>query len=463
MKLKIMLVSLIALVALIALAACASAPTPVPPTLPPPPVTAPTAVPPTPVPPPTAAPTAVPPTKAPPPPTTAPTAVPPTAVPVSFQTLNAECLSCHGSNKDMVMKVGTETVPIYVDPAAYAKGKHSQVGCVACHTDLKATPPHNAKRVYGSWARFSAKNTDVTKTRNFYTVDGTACLKCHNDPKYAAFFKSEHSTIHDMKFVASGKPRVEIKKTGTDGKEYILDENFVADDCQRCHIATNCATCHFKTTIKQKQAGSILDLWTKFDKASDDAKGLMSEYGMDWTVNVASHEFLGAKALTSSNTVCQACHIGYYQGDKSIAAINIAGIGVRRHPQIEELQLSVKRGVHETKPFCTDCHKDVHEMVLKNTEESARLGGKTQCTNCHADKAIKGPAHKTVTCIGCHDAELTVQLDPENKMVYPLAAKHNLSEDWPSHNLTKDVKCEKCHVAGNKVGASDKVTPAKIH
>ncbi|OGO40196.1 MAG: hypothetical protein A2Z03_01195 [Chloroflexi bacterium RBG_16_56_8] len=462
MKVRILLFIVIALVAL---AACAPAPTAVPtpaPTAvpptqappPPPPTTAPTAVPPT-QPPPTTAPTAVPATKAPPPPTPAPTS--------SIQVLNQECLSCHGSNKDMVMTVDKETVPIYVDAAAYAKGKHDQVGCVACHTNLKPTPPHNAKRTYGSWARFSVKSTDVTKTRNFYTVDGSACVKCHSDAKYAAFFKSEHATIKDLKMTADGKPRVEIKKTGTDGKEYILDENYAADDCQRCHIATNCATCHWKTTIKQKQSGSVLDLWTKFDKDSDTAKGAMTEYGMDWTVNVASHEFVGAAVLTKSNDVCQACHIGYYQGDKSIAALNIAGIGVRRHPQVQELQASAKRGVHETQQICVNCHKDVHEMVLKNTEHGAREGGKTQCVNCHADKAMKGPAHKTVTCIGCHDAELTVQIDPGNKMVYPLALKHSLTESWPSHNLTKEVKCEKCHTAGNKVGASEKMTPAKIH
>ncbi len=418
-------------------------PTPVPPTKPPAPPA---------IPPPTA-PTAV-------PPTTAPTAAPATK-PVAAPAANAQCLACHGSHKDMVMAVDKESVPLYVDAAAFAKGKHANVECTACHTNLNPTPPHNAKRTYGSWARFSVKTTDPTKSRNFYTVDGNACVKCHSDPKYVAFFKSEHATIKDLKTTADGKPRVEIKKTGTDGKEYVLDENFAVDDCQRCHIATNCATCHWKTAIKQKQTGSPLDLWTKYDAASDTAKGAMTEYAMDWTVNIASHEFLNAKALTSSNEVCQACHIGYNQGDKSVPALGLTGIGVRRHPQVEELQLSAKRGVHETQQFCTNCHKDIHEMVFKNTEHGAREGGKTQCTNCHADKAMKGPAHKTVTCIGCHDAELTVHLDAGK--VYPMALKHNLTESWPSHNLVKDVKCEKCHVAGNPVKASEKVTPAKIH
>ena len=418
----------------------------------------PTATPvPTPVPP-----TAVPPTATPVPPTA--TSVPPTATrvpPTATPSASAQCLSCHG-NKSLEMKVAAETVPLYVDQAAFAAGKHGKAECTACHTGINPTPPHNAKRTYGSWSRFSVKDTDVTKTRNFYTVDASACLKCHADAKYQAFAKSEHATIKDMKFTSNNKPRTLVKVKGTDGKEYDVDEDFIANDCERCHVNTNCGTCHWKTTIKQKQTGNVLDLWMKYDAPSDATKGNLTEYGMDWTLNVATHEFVNAKALSASNDVCQACHIGYSQGDKSVAALGIFGVGIRRHPQVQELQLSVARGVHETQQFCTNCHKDLHEMIYKNSEHGAREGGKTECVNCHADKALKGAAHKTVTCIACHDAELGVHID-SNKMVYPLALKHNLTESWPSHNLVKEVKCEKCHVAGNKVGASDKVAPAKIH
>jgi hypothetical protein len=376
---------------------------------------------------------------------------------------NAKCFACH-SNKNLTMKVGSESVPLYVDRAAYAAGKHGKAECTACHTGMKPTPPHNAKRTYGSWARFSAKNADTAKTRNYYVVDGNACLACHKGARYSAFMKSEHATIKDMKFVADGKPRVEIKVKGTDGKVYVLDETFAGNeaDCARCHISTNCGTCHWKTQIKQKQAGNILDLWTRYDKPSDAAKGAMSEYGMDWTVNIASHEFLGKAALTKSNDVCTACHIGYYQGDKSAPAIGVQGTGIRRHPQVQELQLSAKRGVHKSMQLCTDCHTELHDVLLRNTEHGGRTGGKTQCVNCHADKAMK-KVHADVSCTGCHDAELGVQRDAEMKMIVPMAVKHLLMESWPSHNLTKEVNCGKCHFAGNKFGASQKVKPAKIH
>lgn len=398
-------------------------------------------------------PTAVPPTAV--PPTTIPPA--PTQTPIP-DTASEKCMFCH-SIKNIGMIVGQEAVPIYVDNEAYKQTAHGEVECIECHININPTPPHNAERTYGSWARFSLKDTDVTKSRNFYSVPAEACLACHSDSKYAAFAQSEHATIKDMKFNFDGSSRVEVTIKGTDGQDYHANENFDAKDCERCHINTNCGTCHWASAIKQKQEGNVLDLWTSYDKDSDTAKGAMTEYGMDWTVNVSTHDFRSAEELTSSNDVCTTCHIGYYQGDMSVPAIGLEGIGVRRHPQVQELTLSAQRGIHENM-LCTNCHTDVHEMVYQNAEHGARLGGQTQCTNCHQDKA-QTAIHKTVTCIACHDAELGVHLD--NGMVYPMALKHNLEESWPSHNLTLDVQCAKCHYAGNEVGAPETVTEVDIH
>ncbi len=372
-----------------------------------------------------------------------------------------QCLKCHG-NKELSMKVGEETVPLYVDQVAYRQGKHGKTECLVCHMRMFAAPPHNAKRVYGSWARFSVKKTDVTKTRNFYSVPAEACLTCHKDKGMQAFSQSEHATIKDLKFTANGEPRVERKLKGTDGKEYIADENFDAADCERCHINSNCAACHWKSQIEQKQTGSAIDLWTKYDKDSDTSKGAMTEFAMDWTMNVAAHEFVGKAELTKSNNLCSACHTGYYQGDKSIAAIGISGMGVRRHPQSEELQLSIQRGVHKTKQFCTDCHKDLHSVKLKNTEQGGRLKGKTQCINCHAKKVPKD-SHADVTCIACHAVDTSVTRDEGAWKVVASVIKHKVQENWPSHNLAKKAQCAKCHVAGNKIGAPESVKARKIH
>ena len=399
-------------------------------------------------------PTAIPPTSLPP---TA-TSIPPTPTPEV--SVNEQCLACH-SIANIAMTVGAESVPVYVDAAAFTTGKHGSAQCTDCHVGFDMNPPHTVERIYGSWARFSVKDTDTTKSRNFYTVTADACLACHTDAKYAAMPQSEHGTIKDMKFEADGSPRLEQTVKGSDGKDYTVNESFDPPDCERCHIQTNCGTCHWNSKITQKQEGNVLDLWTMFDADSDKAKGAMTEYSMDWTVNVASHEFRSAETLKSSNEVCSACHVGYYQGDKSKPALGLAGIGIRRHPQTQELALSAARGVHETMQLCTACHTDTHEMVLKNTEMGGRTGSTLTCATCHADKAMAGENHKTVTCAACHDAELGVHLD--GGLVVPMALKHSVEESWPSHNLTTDVLCAKCHVAGNTVGASTQVTPGPIH
>ncbi|GAB4256548.1 MAG: hypothetical protein Kow00129_17030 [Thermoleophilia bacterium] len=372
---------------------------------------------------------------------------------------NGSCISCHGS-ASLAMDVGTEKVPLYVDAAAYAANEHGLVRCGKCHTNMNPVPPHDATRIYGSWARFSAKDTDTTKTRNFYSVTADACVRCHTDARYKAFPQSEHGTIKDLKYNWDGSPRVEVMVAGSDGQQYATNENYDAKDCGRCHINTNCGTCHWKSEVTQKAVGNVLDLWNQYDSAANDIKKQQTEYAMDWTVNVAAHDFVGPAELTSSNAACTPCHVGYYQGDKSVPAINLYGKGISRHPQTQELLLSGQRGVHETKQVCTDCHKEVHEAVYENTADGRRVGGQTKCEDCHADKVTA--THKDVACIACHDAELGVHRDSTGE-VYPYALKHNVEESWPSHNLTKDVQCAKCHYAGNPLGAPPSVTPFAIH
>jgi|GEM_PF-3449472 len=372
---------------------------------------------------------------------------------------NGSCITCHG-NTALSMDVGTEKVPLHVDAAAYAANEHALVRCGECHTDMSPAPPHDATRIYGSWARFSAKDTDTTKSRNFYSVTANACVKCHTDARYKAFPQSEHGTIKDMKYNWDGSPRVEVKVTGSDGLEYATNENYDAKDCERCHIDRNCGTCHWKTEVTQKVTGDVLELWDQYDATADGTKGSQTEYAMDWTVNVASHDFVGSAELTSSNKVCSSCHVGYYQGDKSVPALDLYGMGIRRHPQTQELMLSGQRGVHETKQFCTDCHTNLHEMVYQNTEEGARVGQGPECEDCHADRVTA--THKDVACTACHDAELPVYRDSAGE-VQPYALKHKVQESWPSHNLTKAVLCSKCHYADNPLGVSPSVTPFAIH
>lgn len=408
---------------------------------------------------------------------------PPTA------TVGAACMGCHG-NINMAMIVypaagPPETIPLYVDIAAYSASAHGQVECLSCHVGMNPTPPHYAPRVYGSWSLFSADDPNVdpldTKTRNYFVVPGYACLSCHTDVRYSAFMQSDHATDKDRAFLWDGSPRVAVDSGIPDpsnpGQNFFYNETYNAVDCGSCHLNNNCGTCHWKSAIVSQwtDTGSAADdsLWTDYTTSATDIKAQMTTKWLDWTVNIASHNFLGKADLTTSNEVCTACHAGFYDAPDSgtVSDLSITGTVIEGHPQAEEMLRSAKQGVHTTKQFCTDCHTNIHMTSASQyqTKSNGWAGDTVQCTDCHADKVITGTRHNTstdITCIGCHDAELTVTRDLSTNMVVPETVDVNLEKSWPSHNLIKgqDIKCgTKCHFPGNPVGAPISFPTVSIH
>ncbi|MBT7601603.1 MAG: hypothetical protein HN560_11060 [Anaerolineae bacterium] len=89
---------------------------------------------------------------------------------------------------------------------------------------------------------------------------------------------------------------------------------------------------------------------------------------------------------------------------------------------------------------CTDCH-GVH-------------GAPSTCTDCHdpleASGADEHERHPSVNCTGCHDqGGLSIWLEDEltskhNGEYIPRKFAHTLTS-WPSHNLSKQVDCLRCH------------------
>jgi hypothetical protein len=390
------------------------------------------------------------------------------------ESVGAGCLICHGI-PNLTMNVytaagTTEIVPLYVNIDAYRATKHGNVECIACHVGMNLTPPHFPPRVYGSWGPFSADDPNVdpsgTKTRNYFVVPAQACLNCHTDSRYQAFLNSDHATDKDRATLFDGSPRVATFVT-VNGTEYQINETYNAFDCGSCHVNNNCAVCHWKSQVVQQAPGSPTDnLWTQYDSASSDTKAAMTNRWLDWTVNIASHAFNNKTDLTTSNEVCGACHSGFYDAPDSgdVADLKITGRVIEGHPQLEEMILSNKRGIHTTKPLCTDCHLEVHGLFAPQSASNGWYNGKTQCINCHPDKGLTG-THADVTCIGCHDAELTPMRDITTGMVVPETVDVNLEKSWPSHNLIKgqDIQCSKCHFAGNTIGAPKSVTIGPIH
>jgi len=397
---------------------------------------------------------------------------------------NAACFACHGTESSAPSQtIAGKTVSLYVNPAAFATTKHGGQACTACH-GVFAEAHDKAQRTYGSWARFSvATSTDTSATWNFWKVSGDKCVACHTDPSIAKFFQSDHSTAWNMMHNPDGTPRkLEIVK-GTDGKDYETNEDYTEANCGRCHMQKNCATCHWKTPIinnpKEVPAGDIanvLDLWTDFSAAATTIKTGLAENAIDWTQNIASHDFRTKTDMESSNVVCQACHTGFVESpNASIPAIGIFGPGMKRHAQSWELQRAGARGVHETLQQCTDCHSEggIHAATSPESMLQWRQKHDVNCVDCHPTRKIMGEGvpHQNADCTACHATEVEAILDPDGggtgiPLLIPRVIKHNVQQGWPTHDLRRDTDCQRCHVeGGNQTGAPPwrKVMAIDVH
>lgn len=381
---------------------------------------------------------------------------------------NAECFQCHGTQSTApTQTIAGKTVLLWVDPIAYAAGKHRAQDCTTCHGPFEEAHD-KSKRTYGGWARFSrSASTSTTDTWNFWKVSGDKCIACHASA--AGFASSDHATSWNMAHTPDGAARRVERILGSDGTTYTVDEDYTEANCGRCHMGNNCAPCHWKTPIinnpKETPTGgitSILDLWTSYSATATTVKSALCENAIDWTQNIATHDFRTKTDLTSSNTVCIACHGGYKnKPDDSYPAIGVYGVGMSRHGQSEEMQRSGARGVHETLQLCTDCHKTIHHVTSPESMLQWRQNPDVTCVSCHPTRKIAGVGvpHQNVTCLACHADGVDAILDPDGggqgvALIIPRVVKHLVVQGWASHDLRRDVDCSRCHVnGGNQTGA----------
>ena len=391
------------------------------------------------------------------------------------QISNSQCYLCHSNSslkKTITLATTTESVPLYVDSTKFKSSKHANLKCVNCHTDITTSNlfSHKLEKYYGGWARFSAKDDNVTagqeKTRNYTTVASMSCNQngCHTSK--SAFDKSTHRLTFKQKHASLRTVNGESVGEAYDNK-----------DCYRCH--TTCSTCHFKTDIKQYQSGDVLSIWNQLQASGDGAEPLktqsniLTQYQMDWTTNVESHTFLTGNNLKANNDVCQTCHIGYYKppmnGFLSLESPypKAYGTNIKRHPQVQE---GIQSAVHKSLK-CADCHTGVHSYPGDRKADWQTEGDAT-CQKCHGNPTHAGFAnyskHTTVDCISCHFRGFVKSTGQnghdvwrmENKptgRVRPLAMKYNEAVSWYPHNIEKpnnSTCAAKCHYQGNIIGVS---------
>jgi hypothetical protein len=117
--------------------------------------------------------------------------------------------------------------------------------------------------------------------------------------------------------------------------------------------------------------------------------------------------------------------------------------------------------------LCAKCHEGQHGFEVIEEQQASPIhtgwectkchgahGAPSACTDCHDPSQVSGAAeherHPDVDCTACHDAGgLTIMQDQDPNSVHvgefiPVRFAHTLTS-WPSHDLTTDVKCVRCH------------------
>lgn len=392
------------------------------------------------------------------------------------QISNSQCFACHSNTtlqKTIEVSGGTEVIPLYVNESKFNLSKHGSLSCIQCHIDITSANlythasggANSLIKTYGGWARFSKSDTTLNadgspRTRNYTTAASIGCASTGCHASKSNFTTSRHHTIWRLK-----QSHTKTVNGETVGENY--DKT-----CSRCH--TNCSTCHFKTNITQKYQGDLLAIWDSVQTLGESQfpnAGPMSEWSMDWTKNIESHEFITASELNSSTDICRSCHVGYYRPStygylsEESPYPTAYGTSIKRHPQYYELMKSPK---HSTMP-CTSCHSDVHSYP--DGDFDWQTLGDAQCSDCH-NPTNHYTQHTTVDCISCHATGFAKSFGqqghdvwrwPNNGRVRPLAVKYKEALSWYPHSIEKPdpvTSCaNKCHYEGNLIGA---ITDVKI-
>jgi predicted CXXCH cytochrome family protein len=107
---------------------------------------------------------------------------------------------------------------------------------------------------------------------------------------------------------------------------------------------------------------------------------------------------------------------------------------------------------------CVACHSD----VARNPHRSE---ASVACADCHATILVHvnmGAPHVRIDCAACHREALPVTRDGATaRVVLPREDDGGAPLDRTGHQIVKEAECDKCHTAGNAVGAPAVTLPAR--
>lgn len=171
------------------------------------------------------------------------------------------------------------------------------------------------------------------------------------------------------------------------------------------------------------------------------------------------------------NVSCEVCHIPV--GDTY-------DVGISFWNQAE----GAYEAVETPSELCAHCHEGQHgfkvveeqlaSKVHKNlgcTDCHGKHGEPSACTDCHdptaGPGALEHARHETTNCTACHDAgglSVWVEEDPDSKHYQQYITRrfaHALTS-WPSHDLSRQVDCKRCHHPGSSASTERASVAADI-
>jgi nitrate reductase gamma subunit len=173
----------------------------------------------------------------------------------------------------------------------------------------------------------------------------------------------------------------------------------------------------------------------------------MGEAGQDCWACHRQPNLAGIEGARTSSALCLDCH-GDVTVDESAATSRTAlHVDPASHSETLHGQIA-----------CVACHRDVSRNPHVAEDAIA-------CEDCHAailTHVNMGGPHMNTECSACHLADLPVTQDDATGQVFLASVNGNGGPlDRTAHNMVEQTGCDKCHVAGNAVGAPATILPAR--
>jgi len=155
----------------------------------------------------------------------------------------------------------------------------------------------------------------------------------------------------------------------------------------------------------------------------------------------------GVEGSQASLSFCLNCH-----ADPRVDGWATAGRSTV-HVDADEYRASLHGGI-----ACVACHRDLARNPHRADQAVA-------CADCHSailSHVNMGAPHASTDCAACHRPDLPVTKETATgRVVLARVDASGTPLDRTAHAIVKEIGCDRCHTAGNQVGAPAVALPAR--